>query len=122
MSIRPLLVLSAVIMSVTLAGCVPNTPSAETRLTVAITDTTCAVSADSAPAGNITFDLKNDGSDVNEFYVLADDQERVVGEKEDVVPGTTTYTISLEPGTYYTACKFQMVGSPVGMAEFTVTG
>jgi len=110
-------------MSVALTGCVPNAQPGETQLTVAITDTTCAVSANTAPAGTITFALKNDGSDVNEFYVLAEDQDRVVGEKEDLVPGATTaYSITLEPGTYYTACKFQMVGSPVGLAELTVTG
>ena len=44
-----------------------------------------------------------------------------MGEKENVVPdATTTYTVRLEPGTYYTACKFRMVGDPIGLAPFSV--
>jgi len=71
----------------------------------------------------VTFALTNDGTDVNEFEILAEDRLRVVGEKENVLPGTTTnYTVQLEPGSYFTACKFQMVGDPIGLAEFTVTG
>ena len=46
-----------------------------------------------------------------------------MGEKENVTPGqSVSYVAQLEPGTYYTACKFQLVGAPVGLAEFTVTG
>ncbi len=30
--------------------------------------------------------------------------------------------MQLQPGTYYTACKFRQVGSPIGLAAFTVTG
>jgi iron uptake system component EfeO len=124
MNHRPLVVLaSAALATLTLAACVPNAPAGTAALTVAITDDGCAVSAATAPAGNITFELTNTGSDVNEFEILAEDQLRIVGEKENVVPdATTTFTAQLQPGTYYTACKFQMIGAPVGLAEFTVTG
>ncbi|TPX05554.1 peptidase M75 family protein, partial [Schumannella luteola] len=105
-----------------LTGCVPNTPAGD-ALNVAITDTSCAVSADTAPAGAITFELDNTGSDLNEFEILADDKLRIVGEKENIAPGQpVSYTVQLDPGTYYTACKFQLVGEPIGLAEFTVTG
>jgi iron uptake system component EfeO len=124
MSIRPLLVVAAAAgAALALTGCVPNAPvGGASAIAVAITDDTCEVSTATAPAGNVTFELTNSGSDVNEFEILAEDQLRVVGEKENVVPGTTTYTAQLQPGTYYTACKFQMVGAPIGLAEFTVTG
>ncbi len=121
--IRPLAAAAAAgVAALLLAGCVPNNP-AGTSLSVDITDTGCAVSADTATAGAVTFELTNNGTDVNEFEILADDQLRIVGEKENVTPGqTVSYVAQLDPGTYYTACKFQLVGAPTGVAEFTVTG
>ena len=105
-----------------LVGCVPNNPTG-TALTVEITDTGCVVSADTAAAGAVSFELTNSGTDVNEFEILAEDQLRIVGEKENVTPGqTVSYVAQLDPGTYFTACKFQMVGAPIGLAAFTVTG
>lgn len=90
---------------------------------MAISDDACDVSATTAEAGPVTFSLTNGGSDVNEFEILADDKLRIVGEKENVTPGqSVSYVAQLEPGTYYTACKFQQVGAPVGLSEFTVTG
>ncbi|PZQ88114.1 MAG: hypothetical protein DI534_11615 [Leifsonia xyli] len=111
------------IAALALAGCVPNAPAGATALTVDITDTGCAVSADTAPAGAVTFSLTNSGTDVNEFEILAEDQLRIVGEKENLTPGgSVDYVAQLDPGTYYTACKFQLVGAPIGLAKFTVTG
>lgn len=122
MTIRPLIAATGAIIALGLAGCVPNAPAGE-ALTVAITDDACDVSANTAPAGNVTFALTNSGTDVNEFEILAEDRLRIVGEKENVTPGQTiAYTLQLNPGTYYTACKFQLVGAPIGLAEFTVTG
>lgn len=113
------------VLALALAGCVPNSPAAQggSTLLVDIKDDTCAVSAAQATAGSVTFSLTNSGTDVNEFEILASDKLRIVGEKENVTPGQTVdYTAQLEPGTYYTACKFQLIGAPVGLAEFTVTG
>ncbi|TXK19597.1 iron uptake system protein EfeO [Homoserinibacter sp. GY 40078] len=113
---------AAVAASLVLAGCVPNSPAGAT-LAVDIADDSCEVSAATAPAGAVTFELTNSGTDLNEFEILAEDQLRIVGEKENITPGqTVNYVAQLEPGTYYTACKFQLVGAPVGLAEFTVTG
>lgn len=125
MSSRPLLVTgAALITALALAGCVPNSPANDASvITVAIADDSCELSSTTAAAGNVTFALTNSGTDVNEFYILAEDQLRIVGEKENLVAGTpVTYTVQLQPGTYYTACKFQMVGSPIGLTELTVTG
>lgn len=112
------------ILAVALTGCVANTPTdGASALTVSIADDSCDVSADSAAAGAVTFSLSNTGSDVNEFEILADDKLRIVGEKENIAPGQTVdYVADLPAGTYYTACKFQQVGAPVGLAEFTVSG
>ena len=110
-------------LALVLTGCVANNAASSTTLTVDVTDETCAVSAATAPTGAVTFSITNSGSDVNEFEILADDKLRIVGEKENVPPGQTVdYVAHLTPGTYYTACKFQLIGAPVGLAEFTVTG
>ncbi|HWM33225.1 MAG TPA: iron uptake system protein EfeO [Pseudolysinimonas sp.] len=122
MIIRPLATATAALLALGLAGCVPNSPAGE-AIPVAITDDTCAVSSDTAPSGTVKFELTNSGTDVNEFEILAEDRLRIVGEKENLIPGqTVAYTLQLNPGTYYTACKFQLVGAPIGLAEFTVTG
>jgi iron uptake system component EfeO len=120
---------AAAALALALAGCVPNSSpasgsgAASAPLSVAIADDSCAVSAATAEAGALTFALTNSGSDVNEFEILADDRLRIVGEKENIAPGQTVdYTVQLNPGTYYTACKFQLIGEPIGLAEFTVTG
>lgn len=112
-------------LALLLSGCVPNTAASSSAgaLDVAISDDACEVSAATTEAGAVRFSLTNGGTDVNEFEILAADKLRIVGEKENVTPGqSVSYVAQLEPGTYYTACKFQQVGAPVGMSEFTVTG
>lgn len=110
------------ILALVLSGCVPN-DAGTTALAVSVTDDACEVSESTTTAGAVTFSITNSGTDVNEFEILADDKLRIVGEKENVTPGqTVSYVAQLAPGTYYTACKFQLVGAPTGMAELTVTG
>ena len=123
----------AVVAALSLTGCVANsssTPAASgsaaakdgAPLTVTITDDTCALSAATAPSGVVNFKLANNGTVRNEFEILAEDKLRIVGERENLGPGTTVdYSITLQPGTYYTACKKNMVGALVGVAQFTVT-
>jgi iron uptake system component EfeO len=126
MSIRPLpLAAAAGLVVLVLAGCVPNTAAAgaRTALDVDIADDSCAVSESTAASGVVTFTIVNNGTDTNEFEILAADKLRIVGEKENITPGQSVkYTAQLQPGTYYTACKFQMVGDPVGLATFKVSG
>ncbi len=118
----PVAVAATALTALALTGCVAKSELAQ-AIAVEISDDACAVATSTAPAGAVTFSLTNSGSDVNEFEILAEDQLRIVGEKENVTPGQTVdFTAQLEPGTYYTACKFQQVGAPVGLAEFTVTG
>ncbi len=110
------------LVALALTGCVPNSTGSR-GLTVSLGDEKCEVSESTAPAGAVTFTVTNSGTDVNEFEILADDKLRIVGEKENITPGqTVSYVAQLEPGTYFTACKFQQVGAPTSLAKFTTTG
>lgn len=107
-----------------LSGCVAKSDVATSdALTVSSTGSACEVSGDSAASGTLTFSVSNDGDDVTEFYLLADDGLRIVGEVENIAPGASrTLTVVAQPGDYFTVCKPGMVGDGVGRAAFTVTG
>lgn len=90
---------------------------------VAITanDTECIVAKTSLDAGNQTFEVKNDGSQVTEVYVYAPG-DRVVTEKENIGPGTSaTFSADLAAGNYEIACKPGQTGSGIRQ-PITVTG
>lgn len=114
-----------------LAGCVQNQPDGAAGddtapgnvLTVSSTADACEVSAATAPSGNVTFSIANDGQQTTEFYLLGADGLRIAAEKENIAPGSSAeLTVSLQPGDYFTACKPGMRGANVGEAAFTVTG
>ncbi|GAA4681409.1 iron uptake system protein EfeO [Nocardioides nanhaiensis] len=89
-------------------------------LTVESSDDACEVSAAEAPAGVLTFDVTNTGSQVTEFYLLDDDGLGIVAEIENVGPGATAkLTVNAAAGTYRTACKPGMVGDGI-QSDFTV--
>lgn len=106
-----------------LAGCVPNSPTGgETALSVESTSTDCAVSTDTAPSGTVVFTVSTSTDQPTEFYLLADDGLRIVGEVENIAPGAPRdLTLALEPGEYFTVCKPGMVGDGIGRTAFTVT-
>jgi iron uptake system component EfeO len=112
------------VAALALTGCVAKADvAASDALTVTSTDTACTVSAPQATSGTLAFDVSNTGSQVTEFYLLADDGLRIIGEVENVAPGATrTLTLVAQPGDYYTLCKPGMVGDGVGRAAFTVSG
>ena len=65
--------------------------------------------------------VTNDGSKVTEFYLLADDGLRIVGEVENIGPGLKRdLVVKAAPGKYFTACKPGMIGDGI-RAPFTVT-
>jgi iron uptake system component EfeO len=102
----------------TAAGTAPADPRA---LTVTATDTACDVSATTAPSGSLRFSVTNSGSKVNEFYLLAEDGLRIIGEVENIGPGLTRdLVLQAAPGKYFTACKPGMAGDGI-RAEFTVS-
>lgn len=104
------------------AACTKNdTDSASGNVKVRSTDDACEVSAAAAPSGNVVFEVTNDGSEVTEFYLLADDGLRIIGEVENIGPGISrNLVVQAAPGGYFTACKPGMVGDGIRSA-FTVS-
>lgn len=109
------------VTALTLSGCTDNSAGAAGALTVTSTADACTVSTASTPGGTIRFDVTNEGSEVTEFYLLAEDGLRIVGEVENIGPGLTRDLVLVAPeGNYFTACKPGMVGDGIRSA-FTVT-
>jgi iron uptake system component EfeO len=90
-------------------------------LTVESSDDACDLSASEAPAGTLTFDVANTGSQVTEFYLLGEDGLRIVAEVENIGPDLNReLTVNAPAGSYVTACKPGMKGEGI-RADFTVT-
>lgn len=106
-----------------LSGCVANADPDAVKIGVTASDDGCEVEAAEGESGTITFSVVNDGSKVNEFYVLGENRLTIVGEVENIAPGATReLTVQVGPGDYFTECKPGMVGSGVGTAAFAVSG
>ena len=112
-----------------LAGCVPNNPTsaggdAGSAPTLAVDSSAdaCAVSEAEAPSGNLVFTVTNSGDEVTEFYLLAEDGLRIVGEVENIGPGISRdLVVAAQPGDYFTVCKPGMIGAGIDKTAFTVT-
>lgn len=112
-------------------GCVSNaTPRATAStgagagatVTVTSTATACDLSATTVRSGTLTFSVTNTGSDLTEFYLLAADGQRVVGEAENIGPGLSRdLVVQVAPGAYVAACKPGMSGDGI-RHDLTVTG
>ncbi|SDX79799.1 iron uptake system component EfeO [Amycolatopsis xylanica] len=85
-------------------------------------DTACAVSANTAAAGNVTFEITNKGAKVTEFYLYGEG-DRIMGEVENIAPGLSRRLIVevTEAGKYQATCKPGMAGSGI-RSDFTITG
>jgi iron uptake system component EfeO len=103
----------------------PSTESSSGRVAkVGITLTgggsdSCALSTDSVPAGPVTFAVDNQSATgITEVELLQD--ERILGEKENLAPGLdpVSFTVRLGGGSYQVYCPG---GSPE-MTDLTVTG
>jgi iron uptake system component EfeO len=107
-----------------LTGCVPNATSSDSAaITVDSSADACTVSKNTASSGTLRFEVTNSGDQVTEFYLLADDGLRIVGEVENVGPGISRdLVVQAQPGDYFTVCKPGMIGDGVGNAAFSVTG
>jgi iron uptake system component EfeO len=127
---KTLAVTALVVAAPFLAACTENADSPDSgaadggnprALSVESSDSDCKVSAAEAPAGTLTFDVTNTGSQVTEFYLLGEDGLRIVSEVENVGPGLNReMTVNAPAGTYFTACKPGMKGDGI-RAGFTVT-
>lgn len=114
--------LATAALLVAATGCASNnTSDASGVLSVQSTADGCEVSSTEAPSGNVVFEVRNDGTEVTEFYLLAADGLRIIGEVENVGPGITrNLVVQVAPGSYITACKPGMIGDGI-RAPFTVT-
>ncbi|UKA48838.1 EfeM/EfeO family lipoprotein [Arthrobacter sp. FW305-123] len=115
---------AAAAVPLVLAGCTDNsktTGAADGPIQVSSTANECKVSTGTAPSGNLTFAVKNEGTEVTEFYLLAEDGLRILGEVENIGPGITRNLVVTAPaGKYNTACKPGMQGEGI-RASFEVT-
>jgi iron uptake system component EfeO len=119
--------LAALVCVPLVAACTSNTTddagSAGTGgpITVTSADDSCTVSADTAPAGNLTFDVTNNGSKLTEFYLYSADGKRIVGEVENIGPGLRgKLIVTADEGAYQTSCRPGMAGKGI-RADFTVS-
>jgi iron uptake system component EfeO len=110
-----------------LAACTSNTTDssgpagASGPITVTSGDDSCNLSAETAPAGNLTFNVINAGSKVTEFYLYSADGKRIVGEVENIGPGLQgKLIVTAGEGSYQTSCRPGMAGKGI-RADFTVT-
>ncbi|WP_237089389.1 iron uptake system protein EfeO [Nocardioides dokdonensis] len=122
---RPLLT-ALVLTTPLLAACTESTDAGSTAdgpraITVTSGEDDCQLSASRAPAGTVRFDVTNTGSQVTEFYLLAEDGLRIVAEIENVGPQATRQLVThVAPGRYRTACKPGMSGEGI-RGDFTVS-
>ena len=95
--------------------------SSATKISVTDSGTDCKLSKVEAPSGNIVFSVTNAGSDVTEFYLLAEDGKTIVGEVENIGPALSRdLVVHADPGSYMTACIPGMTGEG-HRGAFTVT-
>jgi len=123
----PLAVLAGATALVALTACdsksdTAGAPGGGGPIKVEASDTACAVSATTAGAGNVTFEITNKGTKVTEFYLYAEG-DRIMGEVENIAPGLNRRLIVevADAGKYQTACKPGMAGNGI-RGDFTVTG
>ncbi|GAA1046812.1 MULTISPECIES: iron uptake system protein EfeO [Rothia] len=123
---KPLLIsgVSVSLLAMALTGCTPNNKGAsDSDGTVSVTSTAseCKLSTTEVKAGKTTFSVKNDGNEVTEFYVLAEDGLRILSEVENIGPSISRdLTVELAEGKYKTSCKPGMVGDGI-VGDLTVT-
>lgn len=124
---KTLLVAGLLLATPALAACTDNTTGDQAgggddrAFTVSSTDDACEVSGTTAPSGALKFEVTNAGSQVTEFYLLAGDGLRILGEVENIGPGVSrSLTVKAPAGDYFTACKPGMKGDGI-RAAFTVT-
>ncbi len=113
---RALLIPAAAMVLVGMTACSSNSSTSEssaspvestaTTVTVTSSGSGCDLSSATASPGPLTFEVVNSGSDVTEFYLYKEDGTTIVGEVEDVTPGTTRdLSVDATAGTYVAACK-----------------
>lgn len=126
MPARPALVAIALSTALALAGCGTDASSSSSTVAIKAGDTSCAVAKTSFDPGTVVFDVENVGRDTTEVYVYGKgaggDYDKVVGEVENIAPGTRRdVAVTVGGGTYEVACKPGQKGNGV-RTEITVSG
>jgi len=135
--------IAIVCLAVALAAC-SSTPSPSTTtgttttITATLTEYEIQLSATSAPAGTVIFDVTNAGTIVHEFAILKTDvlaadlplagdsvdegAFNAIGEVEETEPGGSgTFTATLEPGHYAIICNVSGHVAEGMVTDFTVS-
>jgi uncharacterized cupredoxin-like copper-binding protein len=116
-----LIVTLACVLSVATVGCSSNGSTGD-GIPVTQQDFSITLSPTSIAAGEVTFDVTNQGPSTHEFVVIKSDQDPgsfpvedgevpedtldVIDEIEDIAPNTTpTLTVSLDAGSYVLMCN-----------------
>lgn len=116
-----LLALTGAVALSTAACTAVTDASASGAIGITSSDDACEATAAQAPSGVVQFSVTNAGSQVTEFYVLADDGLAIVAEVENIGPGLSRdLVMQATPGSYFLACKPGMIGDGL-RSEFTVT-
>jgi iron uptake system component EfeO len=111
--------LLALLAPLVLAGCGGSAPAA--AVAVAAGDARCDLGRTALAAGVHTFAVTNSGSATTEVYVYGPG-DAIVGEVEDVAPGTTReLVVQLREGRYEVTCKPGQKGDGIRTAV-VVTG
>ena len=110
-----------------LCGCTSGSSgSSGSTYDIKADDQSCQVRPTTVSAGDVSFRVENTGSQVTEVYVYAKQGATfsdVVGEVEDVGPGTTQdLSVTLDPGRYEVACKPGMTGDGIRAALHVTSG
>src|SRR6188472_271727 len=134
--------IAIVCLAVVLAAC-SSTPSPSTTagttttITGTLTEYEIQLSATSAPAGTVIFNVTNAGTIVHEFVILKTDvlaadlplagdsvdegAYNAIGEVEETEPGGSgTFTATLEPGHYAIICNVSGHVAQGMVTDFTV--
>jgi iron uptake system component EfeO len=117
------LIAAGTLLASSAAACSSKDDRSEASGPVAVSasESACKVSRTELPAGKHTFDVRNEGAKVTEFYVYAEG-DRIVGEVENIGPGLKRkFIVELPAGNYQGACKPGMIGKGIRTA-LTVTG
>ena len=120
-----------------LAACSSTASPTATTITASLTEFKIALSATSAPAGSVTFNVTNDGSMVHEFVILktdtlakdlplvdglvVEDDFNPVGEVAETDAGKSgTFSATLAAGHYAIICNLPGHVAQGMVVDFTV--
>jgi len=97
-------------LALAVAACGGSTSGSGSTVAVTAGDSACQVARTTFDPGKVVFSVRNAGSDVTEVYVYGKGDggrfDKVVGEVENVAPGTSReFPVKFTGGDYDVTCK-----------------